>query len=176
MKHEKQLLKEEIQSKLEHYGDSFAIMQNLGLTANQSVEFRSSIATLGGNIYVMRKRVLAKIASDLGIALDLAALTGHVGMVFLGTNPLDTVKAVIKYGEENNNNVQVLGLRFEGQLYFGADAKKIAELPSKDEMRAQLLSVFEAPMAQTLAVVEAVLASVVYCLDNKAKEAATSEG
>lgn len=174
MKAEKQLLKEEIKSKLAQYGDSFAVLQNLGLTANAAGEFRGAVATLGGNLYVMRKRVLAKIAEDLGISLDLSALTGHVGMVFLGENPLDTVKAVIKYGQENKT-VEVLGLRYEGQLYFGPDAKKIAELPTKDEMRAQLLSVFEAPMAQTLAVMDAVLASVVYCLDNKAKEGATAE-
>ena len=42
---------------------------------------------------------------------------------------------------------------------------------SKDEMRAQFLGLLEAPLAQTLAVMDAVLSSVVYCLDNKSKEA-----
>jgi large subunit ribosomal protein L10 len=174
MKAEKQLLKEEIKSKLDQYGDSFAIMQNLGLTANAAGEFRGAVATLGGNLYIMRKQILVKIANDLGIQLDPTALTGHIGMVFLGQNPLDTAKAVFKYGQENKT-IQVLGLRYEGQLYFGPDAKKIAELPTKDEMRAQLLSVLEAPMAQTLAVMDAVLTSVVYCLDNKVKESAVVE-
>ena len=48
--------------------------------------------------------------------------------------------------------------------------EKLSKLPGKDEMRAQLLSVFEAPMAQTLAVMDALLASVVYCLDNKCQQ------
>jgi large subunit ribosomal protein L10 len=36
-------------------------------------------------------------------------------------------------------------------------------------MRAQLLGTFEAPMSQTLAVVEAILCSVLHCLENKAQ-------
>jgi large subunit ribosomal protein L10 len=32
------------------------------------------------------------------------------------------------------------------------------------------LAVLEAPLSQTLAVMEALLSSVVYCLDNKAKQ------
>lgn len=169
MKAEKQLLKQEIKDKISRYGDSFIIMRNAGLAANAANDFRREMRGRGGNVYVMRKRVLAKAAEDLGMKLDVAALNGHIGLVFLGKNPLDSTKAVFNFGKARNNVIEVLGLRYEGQLYLGADAKTIAELPSKDEMRAQLLSVLEAPMAQTLAVMEAVLASVVYCLDNKSK-------
>ncbi len=67
-------------------------------------------------------------------------------------------------------HVEVVGGRFEGKMYTGADVEKLSNLPSKDEMRAQFLSVLEAPMSQTLAVMEALLTSVVYCLDNKSKQ------
>ena len=43
----------------------------------------------------------------------------------------------------------------------------MSKLPSKDEMRAQFLGTLEAPMAQTLAVMDALLTSVVHCLNNK---------
>jgi large subunit ribosomal protein L10 len=169
MKAEKQLLKQEIKDKIIRYGDSFIILRNGGLEANAANDFRREMRERGGNVYVMRKRVLAKAAEDLDMKLDVAALQGHIGLVFLGNNPLDNAKAVFNFGKAKNNIIEVLGLRYEGQLYLGADAKEIAELPSKDEMRAQLLSVLEAPMAQTLAVLDAVLSSVIYCLDNKSK-------
>ena len=51
-----------------------------------------------------------------------------------------------------------------------SDVERLSKLPSKDEMRAQFLSVLEAPMSQTLAVMEALLTSVPYCLDNKCKQ------
>ena len=51
------------------------------------------------------------------------------------------------------------------------DVESLSKLPGKDEMRAQLLAYLEAPMAQTLAVMDALLTSVVYCLENKSKQA-----
>ena len=41
------------------------------------------------------------------------------------------------------------------------------KLPAKDEMRAQLLGLFEAPMSQTLSTMESLLTSVMHCLENK---------
>ena len=41
--------------------------------------------------------------------------------------------------------------------YNGADVKTLSELPSKDEMRAQLLATLEAPLSQTLSVMEALI-------------------
>ena len=63
-----------------------------------------------------------------------------------------------------------MGGRFEGRMYAADQMVKLSTLPSKDEMRAQLLATLEAPMAQTLAVMEAVLSSVVYCLQNKSEQ------
>ena len=49
------------------------------------------------------------------------------------------------------------------------DVKAISELPSQDEMRAQFVGLLEAPMTQTLSVMQALLTSIMYCLENKAK-------
>ena len=53
---------------------------------------------------------------------------------------------------------------------YAADVEKLSKLPGKDEMRAQLLATFEAPMAQTVAVMQSALCCVLYCLENKAKK------
>lgn len=169
MRHEKQLLLEEVKGQINHY-DSFLIMRYLGLKANKANELRREVVKLGGNIEVMRKRILIKAAHAAGIELDPAALNGHVGLVFAGKDPIETTKMIIKFSEDNDKTVAVIGGRFEGQLYNAEDMDKLSKLPGKSEMRAQLLSVFEAPMAQTLAVMDALLSSVVYCLDNKSKQ------
>jgi large subunit ribosomal protein L10 len=46
----------------------------------------------------------------------------------------------------------------------------ISKLPTLLEMRAQFLGLLEAPMTQTLGTIQAMLTSVIYCLDNKAKK------
>ncbi len=95
---------------------------------------------------------------------------GISALVFAGNDPFETTKFVFKFSQESDKAMEVIGGRFEGQLYNAAEMETLSKLPSKDEMRAQLLSVLQAPMAQTLAVMDAVLSSVVYCLDNKSKQ------
>lgn len=169
MRAEKELLKQEMTDKFGRFG-SFVVMQYQGLGANAANEFRREIRKLGGDIEVMRKRVLLKAALDAGISLDVSLLPGHVGIVFLGEDPIEGTKTVIKFGLDRENKVQVIGGRFDGRLYSAADVALLSTLPNRDGMRAQLLSVLEAPLSQTLAVIEAVLTSIPYCLDNKCKQ------
>ncbi|MFI0435709.1 MAG: 50S ribosomal protein L10 [Parachlamydiaceae bacterium] len=168
MREEKKLLKNEIKDKIERF-ESFVIMQYKSLSANTANAFRREIGKIGGDVEVVRKRVLFKAAEDAGLKLDQSSLQGHIGIVFFGKDPIESTKTVIKFSQDRDKVIQLLGGRFDGQLYSGADVERLSTLPGKDEMRAQLLSVFEAPLSQTLAVIEALLASVPYCLDNKCK-------
>lgn len=169
MRQEKHFLLDEVKDQIEKSKGSFVIMQYVGLTANKANQLRREVRKIGGNVEVMRKRILKKAAADAGVELDIADLPGHIGVVYVGEDPVEMTKLVIKFGQENSKMVNVIGGRFDGQLYNAADVEKLSKLPGRDGMRAELLGLFEAPMAQTLAVIEALLSSVVYCLDNKCK-------
>lgn len=174
MRPEKELLKREIKDKLDHF-ESFVIMQYASLSANTANEFRREVGKMGGDVEVVRKRILLKAAEDAGVQIDQSSLPGHIGIVFLGKDPIEATKMVFKFSNDRDKVIQIIGGRFDGQLYTGADVERLSTLPSKNEMRAQFLSVLEAPLSQTLAVIEALLASVPYCLDNKSKQGESSE-
>ncbi len=169
MRAEKELLKREIQDKLKNF-DSFVIMNYAGLNANVANDFRREVAKLGGDVEVVRKRVLLKAAEEAGIPLEYHLYLAILELFLSGQDPIETTKMVFKFGQDREKVIQVIGGRFDGRLYAGADVERLATLPGKDEMRAQLLSVFEAPLSQTLAVMEALLASVPHCLINKGKQ------
>ncbi len=168
MRKEKQLLLDEVKDQIEQDG-SFIIMRYAKLSANKLGELRREIGKMGGNVEVMRKRILLRASREAGIELDSVDLAGHIGVVYGGNDPLETTKFVYKFSQQNEKAIEVVGGRFEGQLYKAADVAMLSQLPSKDEMRAQFLGLLEAPMAQTLAVMEAIMSSVIYCLDNKVK-------
>lgn len=168
MRKEKQLLLDEVTNQIEGV-DSFVLVSYKGLTANNANSFRRQICSLGGNFEVVRKRVLLKAAKSLNIDLELKALPGHIGLVFCGPDAIETTKAVFRINNDIGKTLEVIGGRFDGLLYDGTQVETLSKLPGKDEMRAQLLATLEAPMSQTLAVMEALISSVVYCLDNKAK-------
>ncbi len=174
MKREKQLLLDEIQDHMKR-SSSFIITQYDKLTAVKANEFRREVAKVGGNFEVVRKRVFVKAASDIGIQFDVDDLKGHIGLVFSSTDPIEATKAIIKYSDDNDKVFTLAGGYVDGQTVNSEDMKKLAQLPGKDQMRAQLLGLFEAPMAQTLSVMDALLTSVMHCMDNRSEKEQGSE-
>lgn len=168
MRKEKQFLLDEIKDQIEACG-SFVLISYQGVEANQMNQFRRDILNLKGGVEFVKKRLLVKAADTLGVSLQLSELPGHIGLVFAKEDPIEVTKFVFKFRQENDKKVEVVGGRIDGLLLNGADVKTLSELPSKDEMRAQLLATLEAPLSQTLSVMEALISSVVYCLDNKVK-------
>lgn len=169
MRPEKNILLKEIRDKI----DSAQAMVLTGyekMTPNMAAEFRVNIAKTGGSFKVVKKRMLIKAAEQAGFSLDRDELQGHVGVIFAESDPVQTTKCLYGFMKDNEQVLRVLGGRFEGVVCGAKDVELISRLPGRDEMRAQLLATMEAPMSQTLAVVEALLCSVVHCLENKASE------
>lgn len=169
MRKEKQFLLDEVKNQINKFG-SFVIMRYNSLEANKANEFRREIARFGGDVEVMRKRILRKAAESAGIELGDLELKGHIGLVYAGQEPLETAKYLVKFSQDNNKAIEIVGGRIDGQVYNATDVTTMSQLPSKNEMRAQLLGLFEAPMAQTLSVMDALLTSVIHCLKNKSEK------
>jgi large subunit ribosomal protein L10 len=167
MRKEKQLLLDEVTDKVT--GDRAWILASYkNLTANGAGDFRKRLREAGGELEVVRKRLLMKAAASAGIELERTALEGHLAVIIAGEDPVGATKATFAFAKETDT-VEVLGGKFEGTFHTAENVKRIAELPSRDEMRAQLLGTLEAPMSQTLAVMEALLTAVPHCLQNKSQ-------
>ena len=168
MRKEKQLLLDQIENKVKQ-SPAFILTRYKQMDPNMAHAFRTALIQSGADFEVVRKRILLKAAVSAGCVLDEAALAGHVGVVFVDEDPVQSTKAVFKFRQENEGVLEVVGGRFEGKLFSAKDVELIAKLPGKQEMRAQFLGLLEAVPAQTLGVMDALLTSIVYCLDNKSK-------
>lgn len=168
MRSEKQLLVDEIKDDVDKY-HSFIVMKYSGLTANQANKLRREVAKTGGSIAVIKKRILKQAMTSSGIDYDSTSIEGHVGLIFVGKDPILATKTVFEFGKENEGVIEVVGGHLEGKILSSTEVETLSKLPGKETMRAQFLATLEAPLSQTLAVMEAILTSVVYCLDNKNK-------
>lgn len=169
MRQEKQYLLEEMKDSLDS-SEMMILLSYQKFDVNQTASFRKDIAQTGGSMLVVKKRVFMKAAEQAGIQLNHDDMEGHIGVVFSGAETVATTKAVCKFCKSNNEVIKIVGGHFQKQLCKAADFEKIATLPNLDQMRSTLLGVFEAPMANLLATVEALLTSVPYCLENKASQ------
>ena len=166
---EKKLFLTEIKNKV-NPEIGFVLVSYKGINANAFAGFRNRLVEAGGDFFVIKKRVFVKAANDLGLAYNIDELGGHVGLAFTEENFLPMLKALFAYKAETADAVTVLGGHFEGKKCSPAEVEQVSKLPSLDEMRAMFLGLLEAPMTQTLGTIQALLCSVIYCLDNKAKK------
>lgn len=169
MKKEKQYLLDEVKGQLVQSG-SYIIAQYAALDANKANAFRRELAKVGGKFEVVKKRVFLKAAQEAGATFPEDVLSGHIGIVLSYSDPFELTKSVIKYSDSNDKVITLLGGYIEGREVNGADIARIATLPSKAEMQAQLLGLFEAPMSGMLSVVEALLTSVMHCMENRCQK------
>lgn len=116
----------------------------------------------------MVPRKMFAIATDKsGIKISLDMLTGHIGVVFAGGDPIETTKVVYEYQKEANKKVTVIGGCVDGAVLDQTEMDKLSKLPGKQELRAQFVGLLQAPMTQTVSAMNAIVSSVIYCLDNK---------
>lgn len=168
MRPEKQFLLDDIKDRIAQ-SKGFLITRYSKMNPNLASDFRMVLAQSGSDFEVVRKRILMKAAEAAGCALDENNLEGHIGVVFAESDVLQAAKAVFKFRKGNEEVLEVLSGRVEGQFYSAKDVEDLAKLPSKDEMRAQIVGLLEAVPSQLLAVMDALITSPLHCLDNKSK-------
>ncbi len=169
MREEKQLLLDDIKDKI-NSSSAFVVANYQGLGSALCHNLRTSIAKCGGDFEIVKKRIFLKAAEQIGIKVNFHDLPGHIGIVFAIDDPVTVVKAAFDFAKENKKTLTFIQGRFEGQDCSADDVKEISKLPSKDQMRSELLGLFEAPMSQMLSVMEALLLSPIYCLENKVEQ------
>jgi large subunit ribosomal protein L10 len=169
MRQEKQLLLDDIKEKMDA-SSAFILTRYNSLTPDLSAEFRNNLREAGGSYSVVKKRILMKAAEAGGVTLDPSALDGHIAVVFAEEDPMPTTKALFAFAKDRENTLEVLAGQIEGELCSAEEVKAFSQLPSKDEMRSQFIGLLEAPMSQTLSVMEALLTSLMHCMENKSQK------
>lgn len=169
MREEKQLLLDEITDKI-NASTGFIVANYQEFTSARAREFRNTLSDVGGDFEVVRKRVFLKAAETLGLKFELAQLKGHIGLIFANEDSTTLAKSAVKYSEENSDCISMLGGNIDGEQCSGEEIIALAKLPGIKELRSQIVGLLAAPMTQTVAVMQAALTSVLYCMEEKSKQ------
>ncbi len=169
MRAEKHLLLDELAEKIEN-ANSMILTSYQKFPPKISWNFNNELRKIDSEFEVVKKRVFIKAAEKCGISFKLDDLKGHVGVVFVKGDSLSTTKAVFKFSDENEELFQIISGILDKKDYSANELKELSKLPSLDEMRAQFLGLLEAPMTGVVSVMNSLLTSVMYCIENKTKE------
>jgi large subunit ribosomal protein L10 len=146
-----------------------------GLTVQQLAELRKQLRAVSAEYKVVKNRLarLAISASDLKTLSP--QLTGPTAFVFSRQDPVAVAKALHAFAR-TNQALAIKGGYVEGQLLPPAGLKALADLPSREALRSQLVGALQGAMTQLVGLLAAPQRELVYVLEQRAKQAAQSGG
>ena len=142
-----------------------------GLTVQQISELRKQLRAVSAEYKVVKNR-LAKIAIS---ASELQVLTpqlrGPLALVVSKDDPVAVAKAVSTFAR-TNQALAIKGGYVDGRLMAPDALKALAELPSKEALRAQLVGAISGPLTQLVGLLQAPQRELAYILAERGKAAA----
>ena len=166
MRLEKTSILNEITERLQA-SDCTIVLSYGGLTVAELYELRKAVLPLEGRCTIAKNTLIAKAAKDLGWADITAMLTGPSAVVTCKGDVAELAKIVCQF-VKTHNKAAVKGGALEKAALTAEDVDNLSKLPSKDQMRAQLLATLMAPATNLVRIFVAPAQSVLYVL--KAKE------
>ena len=140
-----------------------------GLTVQQLNDLRRQLRSVSAEYKVVKNR-LARLALSESLSGVKSLLKGPTGMVISKDDPVAVAKALHTFARTNQALVIKAGY-VEGQMLEPAGLKALADLPSKEAIRSQIVGALQGPMAQLVGLLQAPQRELVYVLSQRGKNA-----
>jgi len=130
----------------------------VGLTVEETNALRSLFHEANVEYRVLKNRLVNIATKEIGYEGLEDVLKGPTAIAFGGedpTAPARVIKEFLKKEGKAKEKPAVKGVVFEGQVLDASFYLKLANLPSKDELLANLLGGLQSPMQNTLSVLQA---------------------
>jgi large subunit ribosomal protein L10 len=155
---------EELKSRL-HGVKTVLLAEYRGLTVQQLNDLRKQLRAVSAEYRVVKNR-LARLAIGPDLASLGGQLKGPTGMVLANGDPVSVAKTLQTFARTNQALVVKVGV-VEGQLLEAAGLKALADLPSRDALRAQMVGALQGPLAQLVGLLQAPQRELVYVLEQR---------
>lgn len=143
-----------------------------GLNVAQATKLRNELREVNVE-YKVLKNTLAKIAAkNVGITGLDQYLEGPTAIAFSSEDPVAPAKVLAKFAKDNKA-LEIKGGLVEGKVVSLEQIKALAELPSREELLAQVLRGLQSPLAGMANVLAGPLRNMINVLEavRKQKEA-----
>jgi large subunit ribosomal protein L10 len=142
-----------------------------GLTVQQISELRKQLKAASAEYRVVKNR-LARVAIEGSPLAPLRPhLVGPLGVVIARKDPAPVAKALQGFARANPALQVRVGV-VDGQLLDPQGLKAVADLPSRDALRAQVVGAIQGPSAQLVGLLQAPQRELAFILAERGKQAA----
>lgn len=140
-----------------------------GLSVKEMQELRSKLNAQEAQMLVAKKTLLQRVFGDVGIEMNPRELDGQLGVVFAMGDPVAAIKETSEYAK-GRESMQILGGYMERQVLDAPSVQQVAQLPSKDQLRAQLVGTMAAPVSGFATVLQGNISGLVRVLSRASEK------
>ncbi len=134
-----------------------------GLDVAKLTQLRRRLRQVGTEFVVVKNTLALRALGDAQVQ-GLGELAGPTGLVLAGTDPVAAAKVLADFAREFEKPAIKAGL-VDGKTVAPAQVKRLASLPSRPELLAQLGGVLQAPMAGFVGALSGLLLNLVGALE-----------
>jgi large subunit ribosomal protein L10 len=126
-----------------------------GIPVSKIQELRKGLRSSGGKLKIAKNRLVKIAVKNVPCAQDLTPyLKQQLGVVFSKNDATSVAKVLYSFAKENEKLKIVVGC-FESKVLDKKSLERIATLPSREILLAQLCGVLKAPIGKLAQVVDA---------------------
>ena len=140
---EKEKLVTELSQKL-NTAQSLYYTDFTGLNVKRMTDLRRRLKKAGVEYVVIKNTLALRAVNESGLVAD--TLKGPTGLV-VAKDPVSAAKVLTDFAKENEDRPQVKGGLLSGKRIDNAQLKRLASLPSREQMLADLGAGMQSPMA-----------------------------
>lgn len=142
-----------------------------GTSVKQLQELRRSAKTDSTNVKVIKNRLVKQaIQSDAKYSdIDLSKLNDQLIYAFNSEDEVAPAQVFAKFAKSTHSMEFVGAISQDGQFMEPEDVKQLASLPSKEQLRAQLVATLSAPQRGFVSVLSGNIRGVLSVLNARAE-------
>ena len=161
---------EELRSRLDGV-KAVVLTEYRGLTVQQLSDLRRQLRAVAAEYKVVKNRLARIAVSSSEVAAVSGQLKGPTGLIIAKDDPVAVAKTLHTFARTNQALVIKAGF-VEGRVLPAEALKALADLPSREALRGQLVGVLQGPLAQLVGLLTAPQRDLVYVLEQRGKAAA----
>jgi len=143
------------------------IIRYSGLSSPHLTALRKNLKNSKANLFVTKNSVARRALAGSGLETLVKSVEGPCGLIFVKDEPVDVSKVLYNFSKDHEQ------LKLEGgvlkdpqvQVLEKKDIESMAQIPSRDVLRAQLVMALNSPISGIVITLNQIIAKFVYCLE-----------
>jgi large subunit ribosomal protein L10 len=172
---QKQQAVEQLATKL-GTASAFYLTDFVGISVKRMTDLRARLRREGGEYLVVKNTLAERAIESLDVAGIAEFFRGPTGLVIAPDDPVAPIKALADFARENDNRPSIKAGVVDRRALAAADVERLARLPGRDQLLAELVGSLEAPLSQFAFVLQAKLQEMAGLLDALREQRGDDDG